>query len=803
MSYRSTEQKVFISPPQGMNQNISDEILPPNKFCYYMENMLSEPLGQGSIRFGTTLDFDRNQSNYSVIRMFPFQKPNGSNQVILYSQVYKTFTGITNLIVNSENSFIVDGGDLSLFKEQTYLLLRYRSNQGITSPIYYFIEKINDVGDPEHPRIEVILQQNSFPDNLHDYYIEQDYTSITYINTNFIQINLPEGYDPTLYYHELQNAKLIVDDQEYLLFVPLNGVDTSVDGQVTLGFTESTVPPFDGSNDVHFYYGSETPEITSLSYASGLIEIYDSETDSILDGADQKIENLSVACVPRGDYIDKKFWICNGVDKIMTWDGTKLEVYREFVKEFAQSFNRIDDTHFSFISNAAFIIGKYVPGEPIALRVSGATTFLTVTSIGIVGQVITITTVETIPAFTGSDRLELFYSDSPPPFSFIKAVYNRIYALGPGPVGLKYRVPDEALRFYVTYTTSVDLSGFRFFNEVTKTVPSFEISGTHEGADNLEAIATLPGQLLLMGRERTQAWVGTDPINKQSPDVLKHGSTRNVGIYHGDLLVDLDNDVAFIGSGRHLSFSTLNVAKQVAATSINAVDPLIKQHIRSINESDYAYRACQSFKYKNGTFGGFKIGLNDYLVSKYEKQFYSWGIFSGDFSKSTSILNNTDGILYLSINDKIYYYADGNKGTPVYGDKNGTELILFAISWPSNNKMAWSNKRYRIKTFYSSSVVVNKKNYVNILINGDLRKTFNIQDEYNFEFRGDLLNTVPLGDSGNNDADQIGFRLESAYKFPENRLRFVSENFFVTLIGQVMNGPFSLKELTLYGESER
>lgn len=695
---------VLVPPVSGMNQNISEQIL-PSQFSYYLLNILPDPLGKGTVRFGDKKIFEDEDPTYSIIRAFPFQNTNGNRQVIRYGQEYKTFVGATSQIISDVNKITIESDNTDVFVKDSYLLLQYNFDGILYPPSYYFIKNITEIAEDT---IEIEVEDNSFPGP-----------------------------------------------------VPVEGYP-----------------------------------IVSLSYASGVLDVYDLATGALIDG--QTIEDLSVACIPRGDFIDSKYLICNGVDKNMTWDGTTLEVYKEFVKEFANTFNRIDNTHFSFISNSVFIINKYFVGNLINLKVDGVTFTLTVTNIQKVGDIITITTQENLPAFNGQSRVELFYQDSPPPFSFVKAAKDRIFALGPGAAGIKYRDPFDALRFYASYTKSTDVNGFRFISEVTKTVPSTDISGKHGSSDNLEAIAVYGSNMVFMGRHKSQVWQGDDPTTSQLPTSLSHVATIPEGIAHGDLLIELPNDISFISPTGNVSFSTLNIAKQMAATSFNAIDPLIRQHLKDISGSNIAYRACRSFKYVSGAFAGFKIGFNDVLVSKYETQLYAWCVFSGDFTKAFDFVSDSGSSLFLFIGGKIFQYADGVNSEIIYGDNGGDDHIDFAITWPINNKKIWSNKRYEIQFDYSGDVYTDKTNYVKFYISGDLPKTFNLESNYRFEFKGDILGTVNLSTDGIK-----GLALDSPYSFPKERLQFVGLNFFASIIGQTIDGPISFNKVRLFGILER
>lgn len=697
------EIKELIPSISGMNQNISKNILPEN-FCYYLQNILPSPLGEGSVRYGTKPVFPDANNKYKYIRAFLFKNASGKSQIIRYGQEYILVNNADEESITASNKIRVSGGDYAFVKD-SYLYLQYNYNGIIPPAAYYFIKNVVVIDDET---VEIEIGENSLP---------------------------------------------------------------------TVGL-------------------GDTLSIVSLYFASGVVDVYDVATSSIVAG--QRIENLAVACIPRGAFIASKYFICNGIDLIMTWDGTTLKVYKEFVKEFANTFNRIDNRNFSFKSNSIFIPGKYFVGNSIQLKIDNITTAYDVSNIQIVGDLITITVSQDLANFNGQSRTELFYSDSPPPFSSLKAVNDRIFALGPGAAGIEYRDSFNAMRVYASYTTSTDVNGFRFFSETTKTVPSIDISGKHGGADNIEAIASLSGNTIFMGRNMTQVWQGTDPTTSQLPTSMSHVATLPVGIAHGDLMIELPNDISFISQNGNVSFSTLNVAKQLAATSLNAVNPLIQQYLKDILGSNLNYRACRAFKYSSGTFAGFKIGLNNILVSKYETSLYAWCVFSGDFRKSSDFVSDVDSSLFLFIDGKIFQYADGVNSEVIYGDNGGNRTIEFAITWPVNNKRRWCNKRYEIQFDYSSSVFTNNTNYINININGDLSKTFDITDSYKFEFRGDVLGSVKLSTDG-----VKGFSFDSPYAFPKDRLHFVGLNFFLSIVGRTVDGPISFKKVRLFGIPER
>jgi len=162
---------------------------------------------------------------------------------------------------------------------------------------------------------------------------------------------------------------------------------------------------------------SDKIKIISFSFSKGKIVIYDFETNALVPNAG--IEDLHAGVVPRSVTYLNTLLMCNGIDSVFSWNGTTFEAVYDFVKEQAVAFNRIDATHFSFTANAAFDINKYPANGIIQLIVNGTTSTLTVANIVRNLNIVTITTVENLPAFSGQDRIELFYKDYPPAFSFM------------------------------------------------------------------------------------------------------------------------------------------------------------------------------------------------------------------------------------------------------------------------------------------------------------------------------------------------------------------------------------------------
>ncbi len=698
----------FSMPAQGMNQNISPDILPPS-FAYVLENIVAKPLGEGQVRFGTTQITGIPNPESVILKQFPFVKADGSEQILLYVQEYAYDATAHTFVVR-------DALQASLFRFS------------FTSP-----------------------------DNA------ARYAKDTAIKVEYILNGRMTLYDTI--------ASLVLEGNT-----------------VTVTLSQNAFPA--------------EAAITRVSFSTGTLYSYDLAPNIPFNPLSAPLkQNLSVGCVPRYATFIGKLLICNGVDRVLCWDGATLEEVYDFVKEEAVALNRIDDRRLSFVIPPSFDINNYAVGNLLQITVNGITTQTTIAACALDNQTLTITTTTDLPNFV-QDQTHLSYQAWPPRFNFLFVAHDRLWALGEGAVGLAWRNPYEALRVYYAHKTNT-VTGW--FNERPKTVPSIDLSKKHGEPDNLEAICLMGNFITFMGRKKTQVYQGQNPLPLDQGGDFAFNAILPIGIVHGDLLVELPNDVFFINQSGLQSFSTLNVAKQFAVTSFDAVDPKIQQDVASMMVSDIHYRAAGSFKYDGGSIAGFKIGKNKVLCSLFSTTLYSWSFFSGDFEKASSFLT-LGNRLYLSLHNKIYKYTDGNDGSPpVYADQDGKGFIPFSWTLPVIHLKGrrFANKRYELQLDYPSSFTVRPGNQISIGISGDLPKSYQIDSPCRFELRGDLLQTVPLTENEDPRADDLGFRFDQPFGFFKDRLKFLASRFWLTVSGYTKDGPVTFRAIKLYGIIER
>ncbi len=500
------------------------------------------------------------------------------------------------------------------------------------------------------------------------------------------------------------------------------------------------------------------------------------------------------------------------MDRVLCWDGTALQEVYDFVPEETVALNRINDRHFSIVVSPSFNINDYTVGNLLHITVNGVTTQTAVAARVLNAQALTVTTTTNLPAFV-QGQTHLFYQAWPPRFNFLFVAHDRLWALGEGAAGLSWRNPHEALRVYYASQTNT-VTGW--FNDKTKTVPSLDLSKKHGEPDNLEAICLLGNCIAFMGRKKTQVYHGQSPLPLNEGGDFAFNAILPTGVIHGDLLIELPNDVFFITPNGLQSFSTLNVARQFAVTSFDAVDPKIQRDVMSMMASNASYRMACSFKYDGGAIAGFKIGRSQVLCSLFSTTLYSWSLFTGDFEKASSFLT-LGNRLYLSLQNKIYAYADGpgspgqDGRPPCYADQGGKGLIPFSWTLPVINLKGqrFANKRYELHLDYPSSFTLRqggdlrRENQVSIGINGDLPKSYQIDSPCRFELRGDLLQTVPFAGSEGIREDSAGFRFAQPFGFFKDRLKFLASKFWLTVSGYTKDGPVTLKAIKLYGIIER
>lgn len=770
-------------PVNGMNQDISPENLDLS-YAYILENIIPRPLGEGRVRYGTSLQLSIGADS-NIIGSFPYTSINGDNQLLLYS----------NNLVRDESA-----AGFSINNDLLHISFTVQDTNIYTSDL----------------RVKLIYQVNAITttiiDNIKDIIIDGQKVIISLYKTIFTEAG--DQAVASIYY-DIGKIYLSTNDG---FFTPSIGIDAITrEGDIDLKFVTNANFNADyytvgekielTSNNIAIVYTINDTDVVGNEY---FIKTFELLPDVLVNPTIKYIEyfkllstneNLATVCIPRYSCFADKLFICNGLDKVKQWDGTNLTNLFQYLIDEVANIVRIDDHNFSFTAAALTLIANYPIGGKVKLVNNGITQIVTITNSQQALQVITITTEEVLNAFQGT---RIFYQAFPPRFNYMFAMHNRLWCLGAGAAGIKYRSADQSQRVYFMYKKGATLE---FFDERTKVVPSINLAESNSIGDNLEAIAYTSGYMFFIGRNITQVWSGSEPLGSLvDPDkpVLTHTTTLNVGAIHGDLVLSVGNDVFIITKNGLISCGTFrDGTEQISASSLTSVDPLIINYVSTITQNNLAYISSRSFRYDGESLAGFKIGFNNVLCSIVTTTLGTWCVLSGNFQQANTFCYFKNS-LYMSIGNKLYKYADGKDGSDyIYGDDNGDSPVFFTWSLPivQFDKFYYSNLFYDLNISYPSSFTIRNENSISLSITSDTPVNYSFEQKYKFGLHGDLLGTIPL--SLVSRETSLGFRFDKQYHQIQEKLKFVASRFWVTLSGNTKDGIISIKDMKFYGVIER
>lgn len=565
-------------------------------------------------------------------------------------------------------------------------------------------------------------------------------------------------------------------------------------------------------------------EFKEINYQRGCLYLYNFKQyiPLKLEGAESEIL-LAANSVARSVYFQGQLIICNGVDRVLQWNGEVLKQvisWRPYVsnKEDGRNF-KIEDNIISFYMD--FSDQYILPSDKVVLEkgrglrmiIDGKSLYLTVeeSAYNKETKTIKIKTKEDIPnivnhkhSYIESEEEEkekeeenievkLYYQDYPPRLSYIKVLNNRIFGFSEGAVGIEYR--NSPFTVYFSYKPE---SLTDWMSDITKSMPYINMSAYQGKRDNLEAIEVLGSNILFIGRHNTQVWTGTNPLNAAD---FQYKTTLNGGVIHGDLVQPVGNDIWVVNSKGIQYFSTFNQARQLVANTVTGVNKIVQNYVQNVLVDDVSYRECSSFNYLEKDIIGFKIGKNNKTIIVSTQADNAFTLFSGSFSKTNDykVFHNK---LYLNQDNILIYYNDKNSNSENYNDCGLP--INFAWSVPIINLQ---NKKFGCKfiemqAFYSSDFIKNKKNSVFVKICNNTDENFTINNQYDFKSMGDTFEVIPLASFFSDINKDDGFNFSTDIKSSYQRLKFTSRSFWCIFFGSVVKGNFIMKNIKFHGRLE-
>jgi len=530
-------------------------------------------------------------------------------------------------------------------------------------------------------------------------------------------------------------------------------------------------------------YSDNTKTIRGIKYPEGKIWR--------INRADKTINVLKNGlfpyCSPNFCLYKNHLFIANGVDDVLAYNWVDLISAYTWQLELLTDITRATETTITFVSATA--VEENYDGKQIKTsnQILNCTDFAKDEN-----NRVTLTFDSEVSNFP-NNRNSISYKKILPKFSYLTVIADRLFALGEGLSGKDGREGDSRINIYHQFTAdSLDL----WSSSIKKKIPNIDLSIKHGVDDNIEAIASISGYILFIGRERTQVWSDGEPPNIDDPDFqysMRHLTTLNIGILHKDLIATLPNMVIIATKNGLYSLSSFNQARQFAANPINGVNNYFKDLSKEAFSSNSKWLKTKSFFYSKGGFYGFRISTNQCIVGFSERPLDLFTKFSGDFSAASCFAASEESLFY-AIKNKIFVYGDGYGSKVSYRDFGGKNEIEFSATFSPV-------KRSRYFNYFVDLDIDNPSGFksLTIMINGENGKYFEkVLDEYKMDDSGDYLDSNPVGVEGVAN-DPSFFLSEGKYRMPQN-FRFNSNEFFIKIVGSANSGKIIINKLELFGK---
>ncbi|MDD9911576.1 MAG: hypothetical protein OXR68_04275 [Alphaproteobacteria bacterium] len=420
---------------------------------------------------------------------------------------------------------------------------------------------------------------------------------------------------------------------------------------------------------MHYIKGDGTVQILAAT-ADGKIYLKDGSTwQEVYSG-------LDTDGTIRWTHFAGRLVICNGVDDLISWDGTSFSIVQQSIVDAGANLTYLTPTTFSIESDAAF----YQPGTTVQARLGGSTYVnSTVASVSGAG---TITVVLNDTVLTNVLN-EVSFTAKPPKFAYVYPAHDRLWGFGEGPLQ-----PDsfgtDVDRSRIYYTAG--LNDETAWRDTDGLLQSINIADKMPVLDEVMAMGVKDGLTVFFCRNHTQVWSGFDPTATGDFSWVK---TLPLGVVHGDLVVDLPNDVGFFTRYGARTLSRTLQTEQLDIGDFGAeIDPTLGQAVNSMLQNVANYRQVEAFKYDAQGWFGFKPA-SESLVFQISGSGRGWTVFKGLFASATAFLNTPDGKLYLASGGQLYEYDES-----VWADGTAAIETRWWTPWLNvgNNFKRWANK---------------------------------------------------------------------------------------------------------------
>lgn len=465
--------------------------------------------------------------------------------------------------------------------------------------------------------------------------------------------------------------------------------------------------------------------------------------------------------------------ICNGIDKVMSWDGTSISKIHEWVKEINSNLIYVNDTTFTVESNASL----YPVNKELKLRL-GENNFVyaTVHNATQIDNVTTVTVNENIITSL-LDCIEI--KEYPPTFNFVYAAHDRLWGMGKGPLKAN-SFSDSTDRTFVFYTNSSgDETDWR---DESGALQYINIADKMPVSDEVLAMAVKDGLSVFFGRNYIQIWSGYDPT--ESGD-MSWNKTIPLGLVHGDLIAEMPNDIAFFTKFGVRTLSRVLQTEQLDISDLGSeVDSTISKALQILTSTDESYRNVLTFRHDNQGWFAFKPA-NETFVFQISGTASGWCLFDGAFANMTASLNTPDGKLYIAIDGQLHIYDESS-----FSDDGEPILTKWWTPWiqADSGGKRWANKYVEIITEQGSPLTLSAKRFKNY--NNTSFIESNITAHKSEDYWDDALWDEAFWDYGSTSPEQV-------------RDHFVADVLSYSVETDSTEGPLTIYGLKLFGIQEK
>jgi hypothetical protein len=371
-----------------------------------------------------------------------------------------------------------------------------------------------------------------------------------------------------------------------------------------------------------------------------------------------------------------KLVFCNGYDDLMSWDGSGLAVVEEYVVDASAGLAYVSGTQFTIESEA----GLYAVGTKVQAQLAaGVFVESTVAGVSQSGDVTSVTLHDSVLT---SALSQVAYGARPPRAAFVYATHDRLWAFGKGPL-LSAGLSGDVDRMRVYYTFGVN--DVTAWHDADGNWQGINLADKNPLQDELLAMSVKDNMTVFFGRRQTQVWTGSDPSVGGD---MSWSKTLPLGVVHGEAVLELPNDVAFLSDNGMRTLSRSLQTEQLDVSDVGSeLDPTWLEVVREIQADTAAYRklrrgACEA----QGWLGLSVPGRT--LVLQVTSGGPVWAVFDGLFGSADAVGNLPDGQLLLAVENRLYKYDD-----TVWNDAGMVFTCRWWTPWaaPAGVSRRWGN----------------------------------------------------------------------------------------------------------------